>query len=151
MGHPAPVMVLAGGTSRPPYPGARPAYPPASHRSCRPAPSRTSLASHRVQLSSGLRQDHGDSSCLHDIDSCRFRCHDPIPSLASSRPSLHTSSILNTSPSLPCLDVHGSHPDGRVVSRDIWWHDHRLEGDSSYSHQLHRPPHCPRSSPGRAF
>ena len=48
MGHPAPVlMVLAGGTSQTAYPGARPAHPPASHRSRRPAPTRTSLASRR--------------------------------------------------------------------------------------------------------
>ena len=81
MGHSAPVMELAGSPSRTAYTGARPAYLTASHRSCRPAPPRTSLASHRVQLSCGLRQDHGDSSCLHDVDSCRLCCHDPIPSL----------------------------------------------------------------------
>jgi len=151
MGHPASVMVLAGGPSWSPDPGALPAHPPASHGSCRPAPPRTSLAYHRAQLSFSLLQDYGDPPCLHDFDSCRLRCHDPIPSLASSRPSFHTSSILNTSPSLPCLDVHGSHHDGRVVFRDIWWHDHRPEGDASYAHQFHWPPHSPRSSPGRDF
>jgi len=151
MGHPASVMVLAGGPSWSPYPGALLAHPPASHGSCRPAPPRTSLASHREQLSCSLYQNHGDPSRLHDIHHCRLRGHNPIPSLASSRPSFHTSSILNTSPSLPCLDVHGSHHDGRVVFRDIWWHAHRPEGDASYAHQLHWPPHSPRSSPGRAF
>ena len=73
MGHPAPVMVLAGGTLWTAYSGARPAYPPASHRSRRPAPPRTSLASHRVQLSCGLRQNYADPPCLHDFDSCRLR------------------------------------------------------------------------------
>ena len=108
MGHPATVMVLARGTSRTVYPGACPAHPSASHRPRRRATPRTSLASHR------LRQNHGDPPRLHDLDSCRFRCYNPIPSLASPGSSFHASSIFHTSPSLPCPDVHGSLSKGWI-------------------------------------
>jgi len=50
MGHPSTVVILPGVTTRTAYPGSCPAHSSASDRSRRPAPTRTSLASHRVSF-----------------------------------------------------------------------------------------------------
>ena len=133
MGHPATLLVQAGVTTRTAYPESCLAHPSASNRPCRPTPTRTSAASLRVQLSCSFRPNHGDLTCFYGLDPCGFRCHYPIPSLASSGSPAPRTRILRH-PSLSGC-TYRLHYDGRVATSLI-----RRPPYSLSSAQLVAPP-----------